>query len=78
MCLCQKKRCTIVDASCEHYVSKKSKPLLEIEDSCRNFIIYRRRGKVQRVKCLISGLSGCIGAEECKFYLKKNKSKGEG
>lgn len=75
MCLCQKKRCTIVDAPCDYYVSKNSKKLLKEDDSCRNLITYTRRGKVQRVECMISGLPGCIGSEECKFCLKKNKSK---
>lgn len=74
MCLCQKKRCTIVDVPCEYYVSKNSKELLNENDFCRNLIKYTRRGKVQRVECLISGLPGCIG-EECKFSLKKNKKK---
>lgn len=46
-----------------------------LQSSCRNLIRYTRRGKIQRVECSISGLSGCIGSEECKFCLKKNESK---
>lgn len=75
MCLCQKTRCAIVDMPCEYYVPKNAKTLLEKEDSCRNFIRYSKRGKVQRVECSISGLPGCVGTEKCKFCLKKNKSK---
>lgn len=72
ICLCQKKPCTIINAPCEYYISKKSRELLK-EDSCRNLIQYVRRNKPNgKVECSISGLSGCIGAEQCKFYLKKN------
>lgn len=75
LCLCQKTRCTILDMVCEYYLPKNTKELLTKEDSCRNLISYTRRGKIQRVECSISGLPGCIGPEECKFCLKKNKSK---
>lgn len=75
LCLCQKTRCTILDMACEYYLPKNTKELLTKEDSCRNLISYTRRGKIQRVECSISGLPGCIGPEECKFCLKKNKSK---
>lgn len=54
---------------------KKSRELLK-EDSCRNLIQYVKRNKPNgRVECSISGLPGCIGAEQCKFYLKKNVHK---
>lgn len=75
MCLCQKIRCTIVDEPCEYYVSENSKELLKEEDLCRNFIRYMSRGRVKRVECSISGLPGCVGTEECKFCLKKNRCK---
>lgn len=75
LCLYQKTLCTISDMSCEYYLPKNARELLTKEDSCRNLIRYTRRGKIQRVECSISGLSGCIGTEECKFCLKKNKSK---
>ncbi len=75
MCLCQKTRCNIVDAPCQHFVSRNSKKLLKEEDSCRNFIRYTRRGKLQRVECSISGMPGCVGPDACKFCLKKNRKK---
>lgn len=75
MCMCQKIRCPIVDKPCAFYVSKKSKELLKEEDTCRNFVRYIRRGKVKRVECSVSGLPGCIGPDDCKFYMRKNKSK---
>lgn len=72
ICLCQKKPCTIINAPCEHYIPKRSRKLLK-EDSCRNLIQYVKRNKPNgKVECSISGLPGCIGAEQCKFYLKKN------
>ena len=75
ICLCQKKPCTVINASCEHYIPKKSRELLK-EDSCRNLIQCVKRNKPNgRVECSISGLPGCIGAEQCKFYLKKNVRK---
>lgn len=75
ICLCQKKPCTVVNAPCKHYIPKKSRELLK-EDSCRNLIQYVKRNKPNgRVECSISGLPGCIGAEQCKFYLKKNVHK---
>lgn len=75
MCMCQKIRCLIVDEPCTFYVSKNSKELLKEEDTCRNFIRYTRRGKVNRVECSVSGLPGCIGPDDCKFCMRKNKSK---
>ena len=75
ICLCQKKPCTVINAPCKHYIPKKSRELLK-EDSCRNLIQYVKRNKPNgRVECSISGLPGCIGAEQCKFYLKKNVHK---
>lgn len=75
MCMYQKIRCQIIDEPCAFYVSKKSKELLKEGDICRNFIRYTRRGKVNRVECSVSGLPGCIGADICKFCMRKNKSK---
>lgn len=75
MCMYQKSRCSIADEPCAFYVSKKSKRLLKEEDTCRNFIHYTRRGKVNRVECSVSRLPGCIGSYDCKFYMRKNKSK---
>jgi hypothetical protein len=75
MCMRQKIRCNIIDEPCTFFVSRKSKDLLKGEDSCRNFIRYMKRGKVNRVECSVSGLSGCVGAKECGFCMKKNKSK---
>lgn len=75
ICLCQKKPCTIINTPCEYYIPKKARELLK-EDSCRNLIQYVKRNKTNgRVECSISGLPGCIGAEQCKFYLKKNVHK---
>lgn len=75
ICLCQKKPCTIINASCERFIPKRSRELLK-EDSCRNLIQYVKRNKLSgKVECSISGLPGCIGAEQCKFYLKKNIQK---
>lgn len=75
ICLCQKKTCTIINAPCECYIPKKSRELLK-EDRCRNLIQYVKRNKTNgRVECSISGLPGCIGTEQCKFYLKKNVHK---
>lgn len=75
ICLCQKKPCTVINAPCKHYIPKKSRELLK-EDSCRNLIQYVKRNKPNgRVECSISGLPGCIGAEQCKFYLKKHVHK---
>lgn len=73
-CMCQKSICSIVDESCAFYVSKNSKEYLKEESTCRNFEHYIRRGK-REVKCLVSGHSGCVGIEDCKFYMKKNKSR---
>lgn len=70
-----KKLGTVINAPCEHYIPKKSRELLK-EDSCRNLIQYVKRNKLNgRVECSISGLPECIGAEQCKFYLKKNVHK---
>lgn len=72
ICLCQKKTCVIVNEPCEHYISKKTRQLLK-EERCRNLIRYVRRNRPNgKVECSISGLPGCIGGEQCKFYLKKN------
>lgn len=73
MCMCQKIRCTINGDVCEFYEHKNSKELLCREDTCRNFVKYMRKGKVNKVECVVSGLPGCIGADKCKFYLKKKK-----
>ena len=45
-------------------------------DVYKRQIQYVKRNKPNgRVECSISGLPGCIGAEQCKFYLKKNVHK---
>lgn len=75
LCLHKRTRCDVGERPCEYYILRNSTELLKTEDSCRNFIRYTRRGKVNRVECSISGLSGCVGSENCKFYMKKNKSK---
>lgn len=75
LCLYKRTRCDAGKKFCEYYIFKNSKKLLKEEDTCRNFIRYSRRGKVNRVECLVSGLSGCVGSENCRFYMKKNKSK---
>lgn len=75
LCLYKKTRCNVGEKPCEYYISKNSKKLLKEEDTCRNFIRYIRRGKVNRVECSVSGLPGCVGPEICKFCMKKNKSK---
>lgn len=77
ICMCQKIRCSIVNKPCSLFILKNSKGLLKKEDTCRNFIQYVRREKVNKVKCLVSGFHGCIGVENCKFYKKKNKLKNE-
>lgn len=75
ICLFQKKPCTIVNVPCKYYVSKKNKELLK-KEKCRNLIHYMKRNRTNsRVECSISGLPGCIGRDECKFYLKKNMHK---
>ena len=72
ICLCQKKPCIIINAPCGYYVSKKSRELLK-EARCRNLIQNVKRNRINgKVECSMSGLPGCIGIEECKFYLKKN------
>lgn len=73
MCLRQKIRCAIEGNLCELYENKNSKELLQEEDSCRNFNRYMQKGKVKRVECSVSGLPGCIGADKCKFCLKKKR-----
>lgn len=75
MCMCQKIKCCIVDEPCTFYIPKKSKELLKEEDTCRNFIHYTKRGKTSRIECSVLGLPGCIGTDDCKFYMRKNKSK---
>ena len=72
MCLRQKIRCTIEGNMCELYEHKNSRELIK-EESCRNFIRYMRKGKINRVECSASGLPGCVGSDKCKFYLKKKK-----
>lgn len=74
LCLYKRTRCDVGEKPCEHYILKNSKKLLK-EDTCRNFTRYTRRGNVNKVECSISGLPGCVGPENCKFYMKKNKSK---
>lgn len=71
MCLYMHALCNIVDEPCESYLNKNSKKLLQEENTCRNFIRYMKKGRVDRVECSVSGLPGCIGPEECKFCLKK-------
>lgn len=73
MCLRQKIRCAIEGELCELYEHKNSRELLQEENSCRNFIRYMQKGKVNRVECSVSGLPGCVGADKCKFYLKKKR-----
>ena len=76
LCLYKRTRCNAGERlSCEHYALKSSKKLLKEEDTCRNFIRYTKHGKVNRVECSVSGLPGCVGPENCRFYMKKNKSK---
>lgn len=75
LCLYKKTRCDAGEKPCEHYILKNSKKLLMEEDTCRNFIRYTRRGKVNRVECSISGLPGCVGPENCKFYMMKIKAR---
>ncbi|MBP3602791.1 MAG: hypothetical protein J6J79_01430 [Lachnospiraceae bacterium] len=75
LCLLKRTRCDVGEKNCEYYISKSTKKLFIEEDTCRNFIHYIRRGKVSRVECSVSGLPGCVGIENCKFYMKKNKSK---
>ncbi len=75
LCLYKRTRCDVGEKSCEYYILKSSKKLLKEEDTCRNFIRYTKRGKVSRVECSVSGLPGCVGPENCKFCMKKNKSK---
>lgn len=75
LCLYKRTRCDVEETGCEYYISKKSKELLKDEQTCRNFIRYTKRGKINRVECSVSGLAGCVGPENCKFYMKKNKSK---
>lgn len=77
MCLCLHSRCTINDEPCDRFINKSSKKLLLEEDTCRNFIRYLRKGKVDRVECAVSGLPGCVGTEECQFCLKKKGSKAQ-
>lgn len=73
MCLRQKTRCKIEGDICELYEYKNSKELLKDENSCRNFIQYFKKGKINRVECAIFGISGCVGTDSCKFYLKKKQ-----
>ena len=71
MCLFKRSLCNIYDMPCENFVGRNKKELLKEEDSCRNFIKYMRKGRIQRVECSISGLPGCVGPDDCKFCLKK-------
>lgn len=75
MCMCQRSRCIVSEGECEFYISKSGKELFKDEDTCRNFIRYMKKGKVSRVECSISGMPGCVGTDNCRFYLRKNKSK---
>jgi len=75
LCMLKKIRCNATEQPCNDFVSKLSKPLIENEDTCRNFIRYTRRGQVKRVECSVSGLPGCVGPDICKFCMKKNKKK---
>ncbi len=75
LCLYKKSRCDGEEKSCEHYILKSSRELLKEEYTCRNFICYTKRGKVNRVECSVSGLPGCVGSENCKFCMKKNNKK---
>lgn len=70
LCLKQKVRCIIDKGSCDFYVHKANKELLKEEDTCRN-CRHVKRGRIYRVECTISGMSGCVGSENCQFYLKK-------
>lgn len=74
LCMCKKNICTIVDDLCNTYVPKNSRELLR-EESCRNFMHFEKHGKTMRVECSVSGLPGCVGKENCKFYLKKNSKR---
>lgn len=75
MCLEHKtSKCMADSLPCEKYLSKNEKQLLLEEYTCRNFIQYTRKGKVKRVECSVSGNAGCVGPENCKFYLKKKKN----
>ncbi len=75
LCLYKKTRCDVKGQYCEYYTLKNSKELLKEENTCRNFIRYTKRGRVTRVECSVSGLPGCVGTENCKFCMKKNKRK---
>lgn len=72
LCLYKKAICDVGERPCEYYILKNSKKLLK-EDTCRNFI-RKGKGKVN-VECSVSGIPGCVGSENCKFFMKKNKSK---
>lgn len=74
LCLYKKARCDAGEKGCEKFIPKNSKKLLSKEDTCRSFICYTKRGKVSRGTCSVSGLPGCVGPENCKFYMKKRKS----
>lgn len=70
LCMCKKGVCTVVNNSCDMYVSKASRELIK-EETCRNLKFLTKRGKVKKLECSVSGLSGCVGVDNCKFYLKK-------
>lgn len=73
MCLRQKIRCAIEGDICQLYEHRNSKELLQEENSCRYFTRYIQKGKLKRVECSVSGFSGCIGTDKCKFCLKKKR-----
>ena len=73
LCMCKKGNCVIVNGSCDMYVSKISRELMQ-EGTCRNFKLLTTKGKSKRFECSVSGLSGCVGMNNCKFYLKRAAS----
>ena len=69
LCLRRKVICDVAKKSCDYYVPKNIAKLVKEENSCRNFMQTVKRGKVINAECVVSGLPGCIGKDNCAFYL---------
>lgn len=73
-CLAQKSsKCTTSNLMCEKFILKNEKKLITEEYTCRNLIQYTNKNRVKRVECSVSGNPGCVGTENCVYYLKKKK-----
>ncbi len=73
LCLCRKERCDVVNSACEKYVSIGMGELERQNCDCRHLVQKKKGRKKGDLECRISGRSGCIGTEKCKFYVKIKK-----